>query len=72
IYRLHFECKFDIEIFYYGIISSSRNPPLRQTSTSRNTVYNFNVIRKNGVEIKVLNWNPKTKLPLNDIYRKVI
>lgn len=71
IYQLHFECTFKVNVNYYGIISSSKNPPMRQSTTSVNAVYHFNPIHKNGEAIQILNWNPKTKLPLNDIYRKV-
>jgi len=70
IYKLHFDCKFDVKVSYYGIIASSKTVNMRQASTSKNSFYNFNPIKKNGVEIKILNWNPKTKLPLNDIYNK--
>ena len=62
---------FDIEISYYGIIASLKTPPIRQTSTSRNTNYIFNITKKNGFEIPLLNWNPNTKLPLQDIHRKI-
>lgn len=71
IYQLHFDCKFKVNVNYYGIISSSKTPPMRQSTTSVNATYHFNPIHKNGVAIQILNWNPKTKLPLNDIYRKV-
>jgi hypothetical protein len=71
IYKLHFDCNFDIEISYYGIIASLKTPPIRQTSTSRNTNYIFNITKKNGFEIPLLNWNPNTKLPLQDIHRKI-
>lgn len=71
IYQLHFDCSFKVKVTYYGIISSSKTPPMRQSTTSVNSIYKFNPINKNGVDIQILNWNPKTKLPLNDIYRKV-
>lgn len=71
IYKLHYDCNFDIKESYCGIISSSKYPNPRFVSTQQNKKYNFFPIKKNGYEIPSLCWNPSAKLPLNDIHKSI-
>lgn len=71
IYKLNFDCGFDINIKYYGIISSLCTQGVRQTSTNKNIQYPFKTRNTNGFEIPLLSWNCRHKLPLNDIHKKV-
>ncbi len=71
IYKLNFDCDFEIKINYYGIISSSGVQSVKQASTNKNTQYPFKSVTKNGFEISLLSWNYRDRLPLNDIHRRV-
>jgi len=71
IYKLHFDCDFEIDVEYIGILASSKFQNNRFVSTQKNKKYNFTKINKNGFEIPYLCWNPKNKLPLNDIHKSI-